>query len=183
MPPQFNRIFPFLELIPGAGASIFSFIQLPKVYYSNVLTGLLFSTPFVLFAGVCIISLVPKKKNPISPISQADDLCFFKWLITALLGSFLFGLAPLVLFFWVAAHYQVDFIPSLIILSIIGFWQGYIFTTRKPDIIRKFYAAAGIILIVTSIIISILLVLSAHADKFQKWNPILWKYLISLFQR
>jgi len=182
MPPQANKIFPFLESIPGTGASIFSFISLPQIYYNNILTGLLFSTPFILFAVVCIPSLMLKKKDLISPADQADDPHFFKWLIGALLGSFLFGFAPFVSYYWVAAHYQTDFVPSLIVISIIGFWQGYGFLTHKPAI-RKLYVAAGMILMVTSIIASFLLVLSAHADRFQKFNPVLWNSLISLFSR
>ena len=180
MPPQLDRTFPFLESVPGTGASIFSFITLPQVYYNNILTGLLFSTPFVLFASIGIVSLVLKKKSLTSLVGQVDDLSLFKGLITGLLGSFLFGFAPFVSFFWVASHYQTDFVPSLVVLSIIGFWQGYSFLTHKP-IIRKLYVAAGNILMVASIIISILLVLSAHADKFQKFTPILWEYLTRLF--
>jgi hypothetical protein len=183
MAPGINRNFPFLESVPGTGPSIFSFITLPDIYFNNVLTGILFSTPFVLFASICITAFVLKKKHLMSLVSQADDLSLFKGLIAALAGSFLFGFVPFTSFFWVASHYQTDFIPSLVILSIIGFWQGYICTTHKPDIIRKLYVAIGIILIVASIIISILLVLSAHVDKFQKFNPIPWEYLVRLFSR
>ena len=175
MAPGINRNFPFLESVPGIGPSIFSFITLPDIYFNNVLTGILFSTPFVLFAGICITAFVLKKMHLTSLVSRVDDLSLFKGLIAALAGSFLFGFVPFILFFWVASHYQTDFVPSLVILSIIGFWQGYIFTTHKPDIIHKLYVAIGIILMVASIIISILLVLSAHADKFQKFNPILWE--------
>ena len=183
MAPRINRNFPFLESVPGIGPSIFSFINLPDIYFNNVLTGILFSTSFVLFAGICVTTFVLKKKHLMSLVSQADDPSLFKGLIAALAGSFLFGFVPFILFFWVASHYQTDFVPSLVILSIIGFWQGYIFTTHKPDIIHKLYVTIGIILMVASIIISILLVLSAHADKFQKSNPILWEYLVRLFSR
>ena len=62
MAPRINRNFPFLESVPGIGPSIFSFITVPDIYYNNVLTGILFSTPFVLFAGVCVISFVAKEK-------------------------------------------------------------------------------------------------------------------------
>ena len=182
MPPQFNGTFPFLESVPGTGASIFSFIVLPNIYYNNVLTGLLFSTPFVLFAGFCITVFVPKKINQMSSAGRDDDLSLFKGLMIGLLGSFVFGFAPLVSFFWVAAHYQIDYVPSIVILSIIGFWQGYGFLIHKPTI-RKLYVAAGMILMVTSIVISILLVLSAHTAQFQKFNPVLWNDLVRLFSR
>ena len=182
MPPQLNGTFPFLESVPGTGASIFSFIALPNIYYNNVLTGLIFSTPFVLFAGICIASFVLKKINVMSPAGRDDDLSLFKGLILGLSGSFVFGFASLVAFFWVAAHYQIDYVPSIVMLSIIGFWQGYGFLTHKPTI-RKLYVAAGIILMATSMVISILLALSAHTAQFQKFSPVLWNYLISLFSR
>ncbi len=182
MPPQLNGTFPFLESVPGTGASIFSFIVLPNIYYNNILTGLIFSTPFVLFAGICIASFVPKKINLMSPATQGDDRSLFKGVMTSLLGSFVFGFAPLTSFFWVAAHYQTDFVPSLVILSIIGFWQGYSLLISKPAI-RKLYVAAGMILMVASIIISILLVLSAHAPQFQRSDPVLWNDLVNLFSR
>ena len=182
MPPQLNGTFPFLESVPGTGASIFSFIVLPNIYYNNILTGLIFTTPFVLFAGIGMASFVLKKIIPMSPAGQGDDRFLFKGLMTSLLGSFVFGFAPLVSFFWVAAHYQTDYVPSLIVLSIIGFWQGYSFLISKPTV-RKLYVAAGFILMVTSIIISILLVLSAHAAQFQKFDPILWNGLVRLFSR
>ncbi len=182
MPPQLNGTFPFLESVPGTGASIFSFIVLPNIYYNNILTGLIFSTPFVLFAGICIASFVPKKINLMSPATQGDDRSLFKGVMTSLLGSFVFGFAPLTSFFWVAAHYQTDFVPSLVILSIIGFWQGYSFLISKPAI-RKLYVAAGVILMVASIIISILLVLSAHTPQFQRPDPVLWNDLVNLFSR
>ena len=182
MPPQLNKTFPFLESVPGTGASIFSFIVLPNIYYNNILTGLIFSTPFVLFAGIGMASIVLKKIIPMSPAGQSDDRFLFKGLMTSLLGSFVFGFAPLVSFFWVAAHYQTDYIPSVVMLSIIGFWQGYGFLTHKPTI-RKLYVAVGMTLMITSIIVSILLVLSAHTAQFQKFDPVLWNSLISLFSR
>ena len=117
-----------------------------------------------------------------SPAGRDDDLSLFKGLILGLSGSFVFGFASLVAFFWVAAHYQIDYVPSIVMLSIIGFWQGYGFLTHKPAI-RKLYVAAGIILMATSMVISILLALSAHTAQFQKFSPVLWNYLISLFSR
>jgi hypothetical protein len=123
-----------------------------------------------------------KKINLMSPAGPDDDLSLLKGLMIGLLGSFVFGFAPLISFFWVAAHYQIDYVPSIVVLSIIGFWQGYGFLTHKPTI-RKLYVAAGIILMVASIVISILLVLYAHTAQFQKFSPVLWNSLISLFSR
>ena len=100
----------------------------------------------------------------------------------SLAGSFLFGFAPLVMFFWVDARYTADFMPSLILLSIVGFWQGYRFMTDKPSL-RKLYVAAGMVLMVISVIMSILLALAENAAQFQQFNPALWHDLINFFPR
>ena len=88
----------------------------------------------------------------------------------------------MVLFFFVETRYFIDFMPSLVLLSILGFLQGYNFLIRRSAI-RKFYVAAGIILLIVSILISILLALSANADNFQRFNPVLWGHLIRIFSR
>ncbi len=182
MRPTVNMTFPFLQSTPGYGAIKFPFISLPTIYHEGGLTGILFSTPFALFAAIPIFSIFLGKKKTKDKVNSYNDTYFFKWLIISLLGSFLFGFAPVVLFFFVQTRYLTDFVPSLILLSIMGFWQGYISITYKLAI-RRLYVALGIILIVTSIIISILLALSANAAQFQQFNPILWNRLTSLFSR
>jgi hypothetical protein len=166
MPPRINNFFPFLESIPGNGAAIFPFITLPKVYYTTPVTGLLVSTPFILFAGIVLVSLALGQTKLTHAANETDSPHGLKWLNPTLLGSFVFGFAPFVGFFWVAPHYQTDFVPSLIILGIIGFWRGHLLRIDQPDSIRKLYVAAGIILMNFSILISILLALSEHAPGF-----------------
>jgi len=182
MHPKFSMIFPFIQSVSGTGATKFSFISLPPVYHEGAITGILFSTPFALFAIVPILSLLPKRKEAADQIDSDHDAHLFNGLIISLFGSFLFGFAPIVMYFFVETRFFTDFISSLILLSIIGFFQGYNFPINKPAI-RKIYVAAGIILMAISIVINILLALSAHAEQFQQFNPILWNRLISLFQR
>ena len=176
--PKIIRIFPFLKSGVGSGASRFPFISLPRVYYANSLTGILPSTPFVLFAFIPMAFLLLRKKS----VENQADQYLFNWLTISLAGSFAFGFAPLVMFFWLAPRYAADFIPSLILLSIVGFWQGYRFAMDKPSL-RKLYVAVGMILMAISVIISILLVLSEHAAQFQQFNPALWHDLINFFPR
>ncbi len=181
-PRQLGK-FPFLAAVRGNGAAIFSFIKLPEAYYTTALTGLLFSTPFVLFAGICIVSLLFKKAVSLTPVAQAEDVFLFKWLSTSLLGSVFFAFAPFLAFFWATPHYQIDFVPALIVLSIIGFWQGYLFLKQHSFVLQRLYLVTGIILMVASIVVGILLTFSAHAASFQKLNPVVWDYLVKLFAR
>ena len=182
MPPKINLAFPFLQPVAGYGADQLSTMSLPPIYSSGELTGLLFSAPFVLFVGIPVLSLLSRKKVSNDQVDPENDTFLFKWLIISLLGSFLFGLAPVITFFFVETRYIADFMPSLVLLSIIGFWQGCSFLDNKP-VLHKLYVAVGIILMVASIIASILLALSAHAEQFQEFNPVLWNHLIRLFSR
>ena len=184
MRPEISTSFPFLQSTQGDGAIKFSFTHLPPIYHEGVLTGILLSTPFALFAAIPVLFFPRRKKGTKDRVGSDHDhgACLFNWLIISLLGSFLFGFAPIVIFFFVETRYTADFMPSLVLLSIMGFFQGYGLMTRKL-VIAKIYSAIGIILMVISIIISILLALSAHAEQFQQFNPILWNHLISLLQR
>ena len=184
MRPKISMTFPFMQSASGNGAIKFSFMRLPPIYHEGELTGILFSTPFALFAAIPLLFFPLRKKGTIDQVGSDYDhgACLFNWLIISLLGSFLFGFAPIVIFFFVETRYIADFMPSLVLLSIMGFFQGYSLLTYKP-VITKIYSAVGIILIVISTIISILLALSAHAEQFQQFNPILWNRLIGLFSR
>jgi hypothetical protein len=161
MQPKINTTFPFLQPVAGNGADQLSTMNLPPIYSSGELTGLLFTAPFVLFAGIPLLSLLSRKKDLNDQVDQENDTFLFKWLIISLLGSFLFGFAPVITFFFVETRYIADFMPSLVFLSIIGFWQGDSFLISKPAI-HKLYVAVGMVLIVTSIVVSVLVALSVH---------------------
>jgi len=161
MPPKINMTFPFLQPVAGYGADQLSTMNLPPIYSSGELTGLLYSAPFVLFAGIPLLSLLSRKRNSNGQVDQGNDKFFFIWLMISLLGAFLFGFAPVITFFFVETRYIADFMPSLVLLSIIGFWQGYNFLSHKSAL-HKLYVAVGMILIITSIVVSVLLALSVH---------------------
>ena len=182
MRPKINMIFPFIQSVSGYGAAKFSFIHLPPIYHEGGLTGILFSMPFCLYAAIPPLSFLSRKKDSNDQVNHENGSFLFKWLLISLLGSFLFGFAPIVMYFFVETRFLADFVPSLVLLSIVGFWQGYSFLTPKP-IFHKLYVVVGLILIATSIIVSVMLALSAHAAQFQEFNPVLWNHLIRLFSQ
>jgi len=161
MPPKINMTFPFLQPVEGYGADQLSILSLPQIYSVGELTGLLFSAPFVLFAGIPLVSLLSRKRDLNDQVDQENDMFFFKWLMVGLLGAFLFGFVPVITFFFVATRYIADFMSSLVLLSVIGFWQGCNFLSHKP-VLHKLYVAVGMILMMTSIVVSVLLALSIH---------------------
>jgi hypothetical protein len=182
MQPKINVIFPFIQSVSGYGAAKFSFIHLPPIYHEGGMTGILFSMPFALFAAIPPLSLLSRKKDSNDQVNHENDSFLFEWLLISLLGSFLFGFAPIVMYFFVETRFLADFMPSLVLLSIVGFWKGCSFLAPKPTF-QRLYVAVGMILMATSIIVSVTLALSAHAAQFQEFSPVLWNHLIRLFSQ
>jgi len=56
--------------------------------------------------------------------------------------------------------------PAMIMLSVIGFWQGYQSLRNKP-IGTRFYTAIGVVLIAVSILISTLVAISVNDARFE----------------
>ena len=182
-PPKVNDVFPFLQSIRGRGNLLFPFIELPKVYYTRSMTGILYSTPFVVFAGISMLSALFLKKRAEESLERSDDDSYIlKWLLFSLLGSFLIAFTLAVSFFWVEIRYFTDFTPSLVLLSIVGFWLGYRFLTRWP-LILKIFTTAGISLMFISVISSNLLLFSNQASVYQVLFPELWNLLSNISSR
>jgi len=74
----------------------------------------------------------------------------------------------------------MDVIPTLSLLSIFGFWQGYL-TIIKTPVWGKVYPAMGTILIISSIIFSILLAYSSDVARIKTNNPALITHLRLFF--
>ncbi len=176
--PKVVNIFPFLQPIRGRGNLLFPFLELPKIYYTRATTGIIYSTPFIFFAGIPMFSIFFRNMGLSNQTNSNTDTNLLKWLSIGLMGSFLFGLIPFASYFWVEGRFAMDFSPSLTILSIVGFWLGYSFLSRWP-IVRKAYVIAGLGLMITSVVVSSLLVFSFRSEIYMGWNPDLW----NLFQR
>jgi hypothetical protein len=87
------------------------------------------------------------------------------WVIAALGGSFLAAFGFLMVFFWAAMRYMEDFMPSLITLSVIGFWFGCHYLSKRP-VESRWFIALGVLLAVVSISISTLLAISINDARF-----------------
>ncbi len=183
MPPGTLGASAFIKPALPTGASIFSFIALPKVYYTEPLTGIFFCAPFMLFAALAVSAILPRNKKVVSQAYQGRDLYAFRWMITSLAGSFLLGFLLIVSYYYVGVRFVADFMPALTVLGTIGFWEGYRFLLHKPSMSRRLYLAAGLALMAVSVVISNLLVFSDRMVKFQMYNPDLWRQLAGLFAR
>ena len=174
--PMLIEKFPLITSAEGMGASIFSSITLPQIYYTGNITGILYSTPFMLFT---LVLLFPRRK----PASDAilKNMEPFPWTALLFAGIFLAEFIPFVSYFWVETRFFADFTPPLAILSMIGFWKGLDLLRDRPAW-RNTYAVVGAVLIIFSILMGVALGLSAHEDAFKEFNPVLWKALYRDFQ-
>jgi hypothetical protein len=146
--PERQPAFPYVAFAPGKVKPVRSFVSLPHIYDAERMTGTRYTAPFLLFAlipaVVALLRMPPRDSFPI------------RWITAGLYGSFLSEFVFFMAFFWAAERYLLDFLPSLLLLSIIGFWQ----LSRSFDgtrVGRILYAACGIGLAAFSMIVSTLL--------------------------
>jgi hypothetical protein len=166
LPFKLTNEFPFMFPLPAYDPPIFSFYRLPEVYTGQWVTGLLFTTPFILFAFIPPAKLI---KNQRSNKARQKHELVFAWVIAALSIGYTSAFIPLLTFFWSAMRYQADFMPFLVILSVLGFWQSHKVFDQKPNM-RRVYEVVGAGLAIITIINSTLLALSANDARFLLLN-------------
>jgi hypothetical protein len=153
--------FPFLYPVRGAIRPILHW-PLPSFYLAQAVTGILCAVPFTLFAAIPIARLFRESQAAEAGERAAPSL---PWITTSLLGSFVFPFLSLLMFFWAAMRYTEDFMPALILLSLLGFWQGYQDRARSPRSRKgKMYTVLGLSLAGLSALIGTLLALSIYSS-------------------
>ena len=162
-PFTLNSSFPFFYPVRGALKEVIPWQRLPQFYTAQAITGLLCAVPFTVFASVPVTLSVKQlfRKNQAKDSSKDAAAISLPWITTSLIGSFAFPFISLLAFFWAAMRYAEDFMPALLLLSIVGFWQGY--QMLSPNSKRgKIYVSLGALLAVLSISIAIFLALSIY---------------------
>jgi len=76
-------------------------------------------------------------------------------------------------------RYVLDFMPMLMLLSMIGYCQGY--ASAKARGWERYIAVAGILIAGLSIVVSPLLGISASLKLFGRKNPSMLNWFIELF--
>lgn len=154
--------FPFFSPRYTYATPIFSFYPLPELYAGQWVTGLLWTVPFILFSCVPLARLWTSFRASTPVQSEQRKL---NWIILAMTTGFLGAFVFLLVFFWAAMRYQADFMPFLLMLSIVGFWQGYQLLSENA-IRRRIYVVIGVALASISIINSTLLALAVNDARF-----------------
>ena len=165
-PLSIEQSFPFLYPVRGIITEIFSWPALPELYTAQAITGFLYTTPFTVFAIIPAARVLKKlfRKNQTDDSNEDLKTASLNWITTSLIGSFMLPFASLLAFFWAAMRYAEDFMPALILLSILGFWQGYELLSQSPKK-GKIYVILGAVFAGISIVNAALLALSIYSSR------------------
>ncbi len=176
--PGLGYSFPYLKPYHGFRASVIAGLPMPGLYWSSWMTGLFFTSPFIILCLPTALRAVRAVRNDQG--GDHDRHCL-GWITTALWVACLSALAIVGTFFWSAERYMVDFVPALFVLSLMGYWQlGR--TLSRPRGSRVLYVLIGLTLFGVTVLASNLLAVALNADGFRALNPILWRQLGNVFR-
>lgn len=172
--PVYGSYKPFNRLLPGLGV--------PAVYNVDDAAGLAFAAPTLLFA----IVFARKWLYGGIPHLSGNDLHVVRagWtpvdqgsLGSLLLIGGLAGVLPVILYFFSAIRFEMDFVPLLAIVAVLGMWRLH--EDTRPFPIQSRLATGAIILIVTAATLgSFLLAVSGAGSRFDDVNPSLLSFLV-----
>jgi len=179
-------VFPFVKPVWGIASLAPLPIRLPPIYWSEQVTGLVISTPFVLFAGFLIWWLLCEDAPCRVDVPQGSSTSLVthyprdirRTLAVLLLGA-AFTFLPIGLFFFCSARYLMDASPLLTIVSAGGSWIAYQLNGRHP-VRRRFVALAILVTVLVSAAMGILLGVTSYDARFENLNPALFDQITRL---
>ncbi len=171
-----QNTFPFLVADNPMHPIIFPNLT-PSVLFEQT-TGILWTSPFLLFALIPLVSLIKEKKS-----SEQNNL--LRWVSISLLGSAFLLFSTILLYFYQTMRFLDDIAPQLAMLSGIGFWQGLQYFKARQNKFQPAYRYAAILLVIASCVISFLLAILSYryANRFDKYNPALLSAIVHFFSR
>jgi hypothetical protein len=179
-------IFPYVKPDWGGRFLLFYF-KSPPLYFTEQVSGLLPTLPFIFLALIALVhifraggSMLARHADEPAPIQRQADAGLKVWTFTTFAGAGLLALAPLLLFIAANMRYLADAVPSLVLLSILGFWQGAEFLTARPAL-RRLFIFLVILLVAYSAITSLLLAVTGSEARFENLNPTLFEQLTHWF--
>jgi hypothetical protein len=173
-PVASSDAFPFI--LPRYGIhDLGSGITIPKIYFSEPVAGLVYTLPILVLAIVPFLRLLQKRES-----NRVFDGSILHWLVYSLIGIALIEFSTLLAFFFATMRYLADVVPAFILLSILGFWQGYEYLGQQP-LIRSIFSSLSTLFVAISIIVTTLLAISSYQERFWITNPSLMEQINQLF--
>ena len=159
--------FPFIQPTIVANTLKKFNIVTSEFYHAGMVTGLLFSAPFLVLG---LVHLFPKNKVS-KQGNSSDSPSSYKFILLLLSGSFLLNFSILLFYFYGQTRFLVDSISQITLLAILGYWQiiSRKLTVNSPR--SKLFLALANFLIILTICASILLAFSSETSRFETLNP------------
>ena len=165
MPPRMGARFPFLHARSGTRKPPLLSPAPSSMHDPEQVTGLLLTTPFLLFAGYTVARAVCGVRpcaDHVAVDAQARSLPerrlaahLSRTLLVAALSLF----APLLLFFYVSMRYLLDLSPMLAVVASVGSWIA-MEDHRDDGRLRRLVELLAILSALVSVVFGVLLALS-----------------------
>ncbi len=166
-PFQTLSSFPFIAATYGTSPS-FLYLGPVNLYHAEAITGLLFSVPFGLFSAVAaantLRALFGRRRLP--GIYADDANRRLLWLSLGLAGAAVLPFLVVLFYYTVAIRFIAEFLPSLMLLAVLGLWQGYVLLEGKSAR-RLVYTSSAIVLGALTVAISLLLTIAEFYDQLR----------------
>jgi len=123
---------------------------------------LLYTAPFAIWAFALPLLKGRRPDTQHDPgISEGQSRSFPKWIYLMLGGVVLLASGVLLTYYWAAERFLGDVMPTLMLLSTLGFWAGYGRVTGGA-IRQKLYVGPGVAVAAISIAASTLIAISVN---------------------
>jgi len=174
MPPKIRLNFPYVWMQMGIRKPLLPTMGMPSLYFAEIITGMLYVSPFFLFA------LVPAVWPGIQRHEQIkQDL--WGLLAPALAAAFLGSFGLFLDYFWASERFMLDFAAPLLLLAVFGAWSWQThwsaFRVRRALVALLAGGVAA-----ASVLMNILLAIGLNADAFRALDPVLWQQLNNVFR-
>lgn len=177
--PYFRALYgsyqPFSKLLPR--------LDVPAGYGVEDAAGLLFVAPTLLFALTFarkwLYGEIPRLFRNEAPLRRVArwNIVDLGPLGALLLLSGLAGLLPVFLNYFSTIRYEMDFIPSMALVAVLGMWRLYE-DTRPFPIQSRLATTAIVVLVTAATLVSFLLALSGAGSRLDDANPGLFAFLV-----
>jgi hypothetical protein len=158
-PPNVMASFPFVQA-KVYGLGLLRRHYEPKFYHVNTVAGLIPTAPALLLAIVPpIVWLRARRWNPAT-------------LAMTVVGA-VAAIAPVMLLYNCTMRYLADWVPTLVVLSAVGWW----IINEPPAPRRRLWNVLIVAAVVYSVVIGVLLSVSGYTNHFRTNNPALFEQL------
>ena len=185
-PPRTLSVFPFVKPRWGEYYIWPLHMEAPENYYTEQVTGLLYSVPAVLFSAVAVFNIKrsiwprPLESPNVRQNTNGSSPGFLlSWLTLTLAGGALLLLLPIIVHVSATMRHLADVVPTLSILSTIGFWLGYRSFSGRPGARYGYLLFAWLVTLATAAM-GLLLAVTGYAARFENLNPVLFDKITRL---